>query len=663
MSLQDRSSGLRRVRFCTPSALLQMAALVFLSSTAGAASFNYLYIEASEGNSSGGHAAIQFDDDIYHYQHLDSGLIRLFRQEKNEFHFLYRYLQNRPMHLSRIEVTEETIALLNDQFKWQFLTQERQFKLLDDLHKDRIFIRYLLQLSTAGHSIVDASAVSDLRLKGVGLFYPEPGNQTQPNESELASRQSLSIQSLRQKVDQRYGADFLLRRRVQIESRIKALSPGHWPAFASDSVAEKIPSSIYSFTDSYSDNLTALYAIKTLIDAQPLRVDAFFQMNQEAFNVSEVEKRVLLELRNHLESRLVKSFISGRPDWGYAVLVNMARYIAVDVTLQSGYWVFIDDVDENSERIRPDQYLQHSDQIRILISDARAALTRSRQSAAARQRLTEADYSRLEMAANRYVELLKSERPRDFRYNGEKNLPSKSIGFPDGPVPELTTEQLTTALSALDNVENSLMQKLKQNYRYDLISHNCVTELFRTINQALLTPYRSRGIAESDALAIKESEKRLGGYVAIPYNFIPFVSYQSVRDSYHVTKSLDLDSYRGQELARLKARQNSVITALTESNILSSRLYRYNPDDALFVFFTDDSLLLRPVLGLVNAAAGIGQGIYGLFSWPVDSGKNLKSGATGILMNLPELLFFNMRKGSYKYLSFNQLAHADLPDD
>ncbi|MFZ2312226.1 MAG: hypothetical protein WAV82_06370, partial [Methylobacter sp.] len=76
-----------------------------------------------------------------------------------------------------------------------------------------------------------------------------------------------------------------------------------------------------------------------------------------------------------------------------------------------------------------------------------------------------------------------------------------------------------------------------------------------------------------------------------------------------------------------------------------------------------DNVLFRPLFGLANTAAGIGQSVYGFFSWPLDSGKNLQSGATGILMSLPELVFFNMRKGSYKYLSFNQLTHADLPDD
>ncbi|MEC4747285.1 hypothetical protein [Methylomicrobium sp. Wu6] len=641
-----------------------MAALVMLSSPAGAATFNYLYIEASEGNSSGGHTAIQFDDDIYHYQHVDSGLIRLFRQEKNDFHFLYRYLQNRPIHLSRIEVSEDTFDLLKDQFTWQFLTQERQFKWLNDLNRERIFIRRLLQKANDGQSITDGDAASVLRLKGVGLFYPEPGHQPQPTESVFSRQQSLNIRRLRQKIEQHYGSDFLHRRREQLESQIQALAPTLWPTINSDLAGEKFPASLYSFTEKYSDTLTALFAIIALINAPPLQADALLQTDPPTFKISVAERRGLRQLRNDLETGLVKAVYSNRPDWGYAVLVNLARYLAIDATLQSGHWFFIDDFADNSEWVKPEQYLEHQAQIRILIRDARMALHRIRQSAQSRQRLSEAEYSQIEMAANRYIELLKSEQHRDFRYTGEKALPSKSIAFPDSPLPNLTNKQLITALSALDNGEKSLFETMKQRYRYDLIGRNCVTELFRTIDQALLAPYRSGDkLSDPNVLVMKESEKRLGGYVEIPYNFIPFVSYRSVLDRYHVTQNRDLESYRGLELAKLKARQNNLIAALRESNVVSSHLYRYNPDDALFVFFTDDNVLLRPLFGAVNTAAGIGQSIYGLFSWPLDSGKNLRSGATGILMSLPELFFFNMRKGSYKYLSFNQLSQTDLPDE
>ena len=57
--------------------------------------------------------------------------------------------------------------------------------------------------------------------------------------------------------------------------------------------------------------------------------------------------------------------------------------------------------------------------------------------------LTEATYSKLEMSANRYFELLKGAWQPAIRVVGEKALPTKSIVVPDWVVPELTQQQLT----------------------------------------------------------------------------------------------------------------------------------------------------------------------------------------------------------------------------
>ena len=134
------------------------------------------------------------------------------------------------------------------------------------------------------------------------------------------------------------------------------------------------------------------------------------------------------------------------------------------------------------------------------------------------------------------------------------------------------------------------------------------------------------------------------------------MSFQSVQKHYRVIQSTVLGSYRDQQLEKLYTQNNGLIVALRESNVFSSTLYTYNADDAFFVFFTDENLLLSPVFGLFNTLAGMGQSLFGFLSWPFDAGQNLKSGATGVLMSLPELLFFNMRKGSYPYLSYNQFV-------
>jgi hypothetical protein len=185
-----------------------------------------------------------------------------------------------------------------------------------------------------------------------------------------------------------------------------------------------------------------------------------------------------------------------------------------------------------------------------------------------------------------------------------------------------------------------------------------VTELFRTIDQAMLQQAKTQG--NQDELLIKESENRLGGTISAEYNFIPFISFQSVQENYKVTTNELLGSYRDQQLAKLYTKNNEFIVSLREANTFTSSIYDYNPDDAFFIFFTDGNPTLRPVFGLFNTAAGLGQSLLGFLSWPFDAGKHLKSGATGVLMSLPELLFFNMRKGSYKFLSYHEFLHTKM---
>ncbi len=639
------------MRFSLKSAFIAIV-LCLYAIPASAASFEYLYVEASEGNSSGGHSAIQFGDEIYHFQHHDSGLIRLLRQDKQEFHFLYRFLQNRRIHLSHIKVSEETFNMLRAYFKLQFLAQDQQFKQLDDLHKDRVILQRLLNSADNDDAALDTDFSSVLQLKGVGLFYAKQElDKHIKNVNRKPYQTSHPIEMLRKKIEQQYGADFLLRQREQITTRIKALKPSHWPDIKRLLSKANFPPAINSFADSYGDYLTGLAAIKVLEEAHPLQSDAFFITHEP---VTPAEKEALVKLRDHLTLSLVKSVDSGRPDWGYAVLVNMARFIAIEQSLQLGLWVFIDDFAIDSEWVSADQFAHYTGQMQAQINDARGNLLQTRKTLLNSEGLTEANYSALEMSANRYFELRKGQQQKAIRYIGETALPTKSISLPDWLIPELPPQQIKAALNELDSYESKLRQELAQHYQYGLITRNCVTELFRTIDQALLQQIQTG--TQSEQL-IKESTKRLGGNLSATYNFIPFASFQSVQDHYNVTTSQLFNSHRDQQLEKLYVESNTLINVLRESNTLTSTLYAYNPDDAFFVFFTDDNLMFRPIFGLFNTAAGIGQSLFGLLSWPFDAGRNLKSGATGVLMSLPEIVFFNIRKGSYKYLSYHQFMN------
>lgn len=637
------------MRFDLKPFFMGLVFIVLIPSSLFAASFEYLYVEASEGNSSGGHSAIEFGDEVYHFQHHDSGLIRLLMQDKQEFHFQYRFLQNRRIHLSHIEVTDETFARLRSYFKLQFLAQNQQFNQLNQLHKDRLLLRRLLYKINQDNNLLHADFATDLQLKGAGLFFAE--QQLGSQSKDLLLQSSPVIKMLRKKIEQRYGPDFLDSRKEQITTHIKILTPTHWPEAMPVLSKDNFPAVINFFADSYTDYITGLVALKVLQEEQNLQPGAFFVTHE----VVTLEERWAVEkLSDQLTSSLLASVSSNRLDWGYATLINLSRIMVLERTLQLGLWVFLDDYSQDSEWVSADQFAGHAKQMQIQLNDAKINLEQTRKELLTLDDLSEARYSQVEMAANRYFEMLKVARHKNIRYIGEKALPTKSVSLPAWQTPELSEQNLTMALSELDTYENKLLNELNEHYRYDLISRNCVTELFRTIDQGLLPP---QNIATNQVdLHLTESTKRLGGNVSADYNFIPFISFQAVQENYKVITSKVLHSYRDQELAKLYAKNDDLMVSLREANTLTSTIYTNNPDDAFFVFFTDDHLVLRPVFGLVNTAAGIGQSVFGFLSWPFDTGKNLKSGATGILMSLPELLFFNIRKGSYKYLSYKQFV-------
>jgi hypothetical protein len=92
-----------------------------------------------------------------------------------------------------------------------------------------------------------------------------------------------------------------------------------------------------------------------------------------------------------------------------------------------------------------------------------------------------------------------------------------------------------------------------------------------------------------------------------------------------------------------------LLVYLRESNTVTSTLYRRNPDDSAFLFFTDDAGPVRPLLGAANLVTGLGFSAVGLFLVGVDGGDTLRAGLRGMLFSLPELVFFNIRKGSIPF--------------
>jgi len=108
-------------------------------------------------------------------------------------------------------------------------------------------------------------------------------------------------------------------------------------------------------------------------------------------------------------------------------------------------------------------------------------------------------------------------------------------------------------------------------------------------------------------------------------------------------------SYRRLTLDQMYTHENVVRVDLRESNVFTAQSYERNPDDPIFLFFTDDVVLRRPLYGIANLAVGIGGTLAGLALLPVDGGATLRAGLDGALFSVPEMAFINIRKGSLAF--------------
>jgi hypothetical protein len=362
---------------------------------------------------------------------------------------------------------------------------------------------------------------------------------------------------------------------------------------------------------------------------------------------------------------MVRLLRSSRPDWGFPLLVGMARLVALDEARRSGAWMFLDAFPSDAPVISAIEQRERPALTQALLDEARgdfaAARARLGKRAEASRGFPEADFVALEAAGNRLVEVSRAvDDQRPMRLGLGMRVPGREAVLAQPIVPELTDDALARHAAAARDEEEAYESELRRLYGYNVVTRNCVTEIFRTIDAAL-----AAALPDADADTIqRESIRRLGGYVDFEHRltFIPAASAMAVGDTYAVAETIEVPSYRLAALARMYRRNNAARVYLRESNTLTSTLYQRNPADSAFLFFTDDVVPpIRPLLGAVNVVAGLGVSAAGLFALPVDGGDLLRAGLKGVIFSLPELIFFNIRKGSLLFAPRPPESPASAP--
>jgi hypothetical protein len=607
------------------------------AATVDSSEISYLYVDANEDRASGGHAAIRVAGEVFHFQY-DRGLMRLDRDEWSDFELDYRGFQNRTLHVSRVAVSNDTEARLQAAFRQRHLSRTLQIELFDAAVADESLVAKLID-----------SERPPVSLPGLGFFASRV-----EDDATTASRR---LAALRATIE----AD---RRSTPLDDTSRALSVAleGLPALPMDLSSvdfepDSFPRPRYAFNQRYADLIAGMRAIEVLIHPTPLNEEALAARpggppGSRAPSIRPEDREPLERFATALEARLVTLARGTRPDWGPALLLGMARLAAMEASLDSGEWVLLDALGADAEWLEIDQ--RRRELLPVLEAEARREWDLARQQFIAADGFDEMAQTALEENASRWMEFRRGlDGAERIRIADGRRIP-RGIGLLEEPQrPRSLETRGTERLEAMRRATGFAKSEARARLGYQLVSRNCVSELFALVDETFANAIRERGEALDADAVVRESEIRLGGYIDPSFapGVIPFVSSQRVRKSWRVVAIDELPSLRRARAAQLRAQEDPAWVALRESNTLTSTLYTPGGDDSLFVFFTDDGVALRPLLGAFNlTAALVGTGV-GLLRLPFDGGHALDAALRGAFFSLPELAFQNIRKGTFEWIA------------
>jgi hypothetical protein len=624
---------------------LALASLACSAAAAADPTFDYLYIVSNEGGSSGGHTAIRFDRDVYHFQN-ERGLLVLKRERTDEFFYSYALLGNRTIHSTRVAASPETILRLRERFRQRHRAQEAQIAVADALRADRLLLEEFEQDTPDPTSRLEMPI---LRVTGLGYFEGFGAASHRALDPANASGQATTIDAgshallaLRNAILREYGPDFLSRRQRQVDRSIRALAerdPSDWSI--------ETPTTAYAhppFSRSYSDRFRSLAASDAalhvleqalLLDEATYHapIDVYFALTPEEIAAFE-------RYAKELSARLVALANSKRADWGETLLIGMARLSALERSIENRRLVFLDSFPEESNLLGKRKVDRHRALSSEMLAENQRQLDLSRNYFGTSGDTSELAWERVEERSNRYFEMRRAFRDGvPMRLMRGHLIPSREGNYAllasSLRAPEFRQRDLEKARTR----EEQYSKDLRRLHRYGLIGRNCATALFETINDTF-----------GDSIQL--SQQQLGGYIGSKHSlsFIPFVSAHQVNSRYTVVAREEIPSYRLRRVRMMKDSEPSLLVALRESNTLTSQSYQAAPDDSFFVFFTDETPLLRPLFGTVNLTASLGQSVLGILTAPFDRGSTFLRGLRGTFVSLPELAFTNIRKGSNAWI-------------
>ena len=558
-------------------------------------SLDFVYVNANIGEAAGGHTALRLGTTVFHFQFFSEGRFLLVRDSWPHFCYIYNELRNRSIFINPLPLSLKVYTSVKAHFTRVLMAQQQDLDRLHTAEDQRV------QLSR----LVDGTG--RLNLDYVGLFTREG-----TGDAEMVT--------LRQHVTAQLGAPVMTELQAQVGRRLGRLE--------TDRFAE------------LSDLLLEREFFQLLATGASLDSTVIIPSSPDFPGLSSAEERVLRRYRDRLLDSIIRLLRSSRSDRARSLLLQTARYLVVCRSLKTHTLLTLDPFSSRAVAVPPPA---DSDLQGLFLQLGRDE-QRARQGFFQETAYPDIAYALLETVQGRRHELadaIRSDRP--IRVEAGILLPSRRGTV---PLPHLpwTRGELQGLLAAKRAELKELRCRFDSRYSYDLLDRNCATELLRTLNSSF--PDR-------------ETERReLGGRLEPDkgLNFIPNQLYAAVREEFPVTEELLLPSRRLRQLEGLYAENHSLSVRLRESNTVSTTLYAVRIEDTPFLFFTDDVLLLRPVLGITNFCWAAVSSLAGILTLPMDGGERIHQGLRGMFYSLPELAFNNIRKGSYGFAATAELG-------
>ncbi len=572
-------------------------------------SLDYVYVNANTGQSSGGHSAIRLGDIVYHFQYFPDKIFHIIREPWKEFRYAYGIQENRTIYINKIRLSKESFHFFFERMNEIYLYQKKELDNLEKLENDLRIVESI------------ANGDGTVYLKAAGYFSPN-------------SNKKGNYYFLKSKINSALGQNYLLKRLGLIRSKLNNFKIPLRQIIHVDLKKNSFPRSIEIFSTDYLEMLFLLKALEFLIEENHLNAGGYFSYSDNSkFSMNPIIVNQFSSYAKHLEEEILRLLQSNTGNTGYPLLVTLARYLVIQKSISEKKFFFLDSFGKNhflvvGEAIRNKSFLtgifkQVSKEISILFSNLN------------NENLSETQYTILEDKVNREREILHGlEESRAIRINFELMLPSK-----EESVYLYRFENANDSPGALTSIYKANRDKyalaLQEKYSFNLFNKNCTTEIFHSLNSFF---------KEGEI----ESEEKLGGVIKgnDPLVFVPVYAYYAVGKEYQVTDEKTIPSLR---TIMLNNKSNGILFSIRESSTLTSQFYKFNKEDSLFIFFTDDVIWQRPIYGLVNLIAGFGELGFGLGISPFDKGERLIKGMQGIFFSGPELVFFNIRKGTFIY--------------